>query len=320
VRHAYYYDDIVPPREWLVQASLLWERVWCGCLPSFIANFSGLMQADQDGQFLHELFVRTDIIATGPPAFDDSLLPDDLRARHGRMTQQLSKALDYIIEGVPFEIEYLEPGRESVSIDPIPKRPVGPPTFHDVRRMSTLFNNGIAPAWVDKGFPDLDFFFGDQRAAIRPSSAKANVLVRSIEAVLPVNVGDITLSQLIDFRETTRLRRLQFGRAADDLLNDVIDCSTEHDLQRAVRLCEEYIREQLSLLDVAYAACKMEAARRVMGVTFTAPALVAALSSAVHVPFYLPAAIVSSLSLASAEVLLALEKRRDPKGAMGVSS
>jgi len=47
-----------------------------------------------------------------------------------------------------------------------------------------------------------------------------------------------------------------------------------------------------------------------MGITFTAPALLGALSSVLHVPFYMPAAIVSAIALSIAEVLIAVEKGR----------
>lgn len=297
MRKAYYYGTPVPPKDWLVYASLLWDKVWVGPELQWLSEtFEKDMLLDNDSRFAYQLFTQSDILDVSLPVYEIKLLSEEEKYRFNHFYEKLSKFNQAVIDGT-------YPG-----VLPPPGEKFPPPTYEQMLQLASLFTQSLTPSWASKAFHELDYFFAHKSDFQEYHSLNANILQASIEAILPTNPNDVSTAQLIDFREATKLQRLKFRKEAEKLVNDLFACSTEDDLQRTTRLCEEYILEQINILEINYRSYKIEALKKVLGVTFAAPALLAALSSALHIPFYMPAAIISTISLASAEILLTVEK------------
>lgn len=318
MRQAYYYDNVVPPKDWLIYAIMLWDKVWVGPhLKPLIEAYPSQRQEDKNVAFVTDLLTTTTFLDASNPTIDLSLLSEEERDRYEKMMAELNKCLDYFIEGRPFQI--IIEGRRHLEIDPIPKKKLGPPKYGQMAIFSAMFTQCLTPSWVQKAFPGLDFFFYNERSFQKCHSLRTNVFVASIEAIIPKNPDSVTISQLVDFRERNQLQQRKFKIAADEIYNDILDCTTEEDLHHNVRLSEEFLREQLDMLELNYRKCKLDAAKKVMGITFTGPALLGALSAVLQIPFYAPAAIISAITLASADILFSIEKnraeiRREPFG------
>ena len=108
----------------------------------------------------------------------------------------------------------------------------------------------LTPSWAQRAFHDLDFFFETRDEFQQCHSLGPTVLLRAIEASIPEKPESIGLSTLIDFREKTKLQRLKFRQEVDALIDGLFNCSTEDDLQKRVKLCGEYIAEQVNILEL----------------------------------------------------------------------
>lgn len=75
------------------------------------------------------------------------------------------------------------------------------------------------------------------------------------------------------------------------------------------------LEEQLHLLEARFTVHKVETATKVFGLTLAAPAALQVLSSALSVPVFQPAAVISALALTAAEYLAARESRRAERDA-----
>lgn len=297
MRRAYYYDSVIPPKDWLIYASLLWDKIWVGqAVNQLSESYANEMLLDNDASLLYELMTKTDILDSSIPAKDTSLLSDEEEASFDEYLINASSQLESMLDGS--RPEFMPP----------PGKKFDPPTYDQMIQLSTLMNQCLTPSWAQNAFHELDYFFVNASEFQKCHSLNANVLLTSIEAVVPEKPESMDLSKLTEFRERTQLQRLKFRQEVDKLSDDLFACSTEAELRVKVKLCGEYIREQLNTLEVNYRAYKIDAIKKTMGITFTAPALLGALSSVLHVPFYMPAAIVSAISLSIAEILLAIEK------------
>lgn len=291
MRKAYYYGSAVPPKDWLVYASLLWDKIWVGQNVKFLSETrADQMRSNSDGRFLQELLTKTTIIDVSDPVVDADALSEDEGERFHKYYEHANAVLEAMLA---------QPARDT---------PFDPPTYEEMVKVASLMNQAATPPWAQNAFRDLDYFFDSSHNFQECHSLNTTVLLTTIEAIIPKEPESIEMDKLIEFRENSHLQRLKFREEVDKLFEGLFESSTDEDLQRKVKLCEEYILEQLNILELNYRAYKIDAVKKAMGITFTGPALVGALSSLLHVPFYMPAAIVSAIAISTAEILLAIEK------------
>jgi hypothetical protein len=251
------------------------------------------MLLDSDSRFVYELRTKTEILDDSTPSYDGNRLSEDEQTRFGKLFERASAGFD----------EILDPRHAPPDGKLFPRA-----SYKQFCEILLLGNRILVPGWAQNAFDDLDFFFSNTRDFQQCHSLNTTALFASIEAIVPKLPEAVELKQLLDFRENTQLQRLRFRQEVQGLHDTLFACSTEADLHANMKLCREFIEEQVNILQLNYRAHKIEAIKKSMGITFTAPALVGALASVLDVPFYMPAAIVSAVSLSIGEVLLAIEK------------
>lgn len=294
MKKAHYYESVIPPKAWLIHASLLWDKIWVGNgVEHIVQGYAREMLLDTDGRFVYELSTRTKILDDSVPSLDRNRLFEEEETRFDEHFEYASALFD----------EILDPSNAPPDGKLFPR-----PSYEQFCQILTLANKVLVPSWAQNAFDDLDCFFNNTRDFQQCHSLNTTALFASIEAIVPKMPEAIELKQLLDFRESTQLQRLKFRQEVQTLLDTLFACSTEADLHTNMKLCREFIEEQVNILQLNYRAHKIEAIKKSMGITFTAPALVGALASVLDIPFYMPAAIVSAISLSIAEVLLAIEK------------
>src|SRR6266581_7964435 len=130
---AYYYDSIIPPKDWLIYASLVWDKVWLN--PSALLlteSYAPEMLVNSDGAFLYDLMTKTTILDTSIPATDRNLLSQDENQRF---------------------VEYLNRGShilQSILDEPDPVVKYDRPTYQQFVELLSLGNKALTPSWAQR--------------------------------------------------------------------------------------------------------------------------------------------------------------------------
>ena len=282
---------------------MLWEKIWVGS--AFPDNL--LFTLERLSNKALDLTPREELVLKNKAFYEELARKEEIFDRtEAKIDFDTLSSEEQSIYGI-FKDGSAKKGLIKAGADPNEMNPLPAPDEVVLRLLSQA-----SPERAIRAFPSLDLFFADRECFQYYHSLKANVLLTSIEAIVPREPDSISVSQIINFRERTRLQREKFKLEieANQIFKNILNCSSEEELQGQMRLCEEYLREQLEFLKQEYRKCKIETFVKTIGMACAPPALLMALSSALNVPFYIPGVIVSILLLNSAVILEDLEKGR----------
>ena len=300
-RKVFYCSQYIPPRDWLVYASLLWDKIWAG--PSFPQNMfdtldrlsaksSDLSHREErlieNRSFYVDLATKTDIFDKNEAEVDESKLSADEKV---------------IFESLQDGSVHRERARLGATTSELARIPSGSEAI-------AVYLSQVSPQKVPQVLRETDIFFPDIQLFRNSFSVPANSLVSAIEAIVPKKPETLTIPQIQDFREAYGTKRNEFRRHARLTIEDICQCSTEKEFHATLKKCEDIILRQLSELEGSYRDCKIDAFRRAMYISFAPPAFIQVLSSALDVGFYeLPTAVAGG-SFAVADVIQTLKKGR----------
>jgi hypothetical protein len=296
-RSAVYYESIVPPRHWLVTASLLWDQIWIGEFGSFFStkwdpkSFPGVETPDL--AFMREIRQRSNILdenATPRRQFDGIVSPIGDTAEE--YIETYSKLLQDFIDMRPVVF----PERYKELNDEMPKDNAS------LVDLLSLLRKRLIPDWLTPGYPDFDFFFDLERKK-HVKNARANQIIHGVQATIPITAASLSLDKIIDFREERFFQRRKFQDAVDDLISQFNQCSTASQLERTSKDISTFVWDRLNDLDNIYRKYRIDTTTKILGVSISAPAISNVLSSLLHVPFYTPAGILSAIAILSAAIL-----------------
>lgn len=302
IRRVFYASPNAPPRDWLIYASLLWDKIWVG--PAFPTNlFHTLSRISRKSSKISE---RERLLLKNESFYKDIASTDifdrtETTIKLESLTKEERELYQATVDGTirrelkrlgatPYELSLLPGASEGI----------------------LRFLSQTSPDKALEVFPDLDFFFDDKKSFGAVFPLTGNVIVRSIQAAVPLRPDSVTVPQIMEFREKHRSQRtkLRYEIEANKFFNSILSCSTPQELKDQLKLCEEYICEQLDLLNATYRECEISVAKKIMGIAYSPPALVSALCSALHIPFYVPGVIISAMMLETAEILSLLQMQK----------
>ena len=157
-------------------------------------------------------------------------------------------------------------------------------------------------------FPNVDFFFADDRSFVTGTHSPEHLLLRGVEAVVPTAPSEVSMAQFESFRADTAVQRQRCRDLMASELRRFQTIATEAEFLAALRHITELLREQLALLEIRCRQHKVDVIKKVFGLTLAAPAALQVMSSVLAVPFLQPAAVLSVLSIAAADYLAARER------------
>jgi len=135
--------------------------------------------------------------------------------------------------------------------------------------------------------------------------APANPMMKIL---VPVQPSKISASQIVDFRKANDLRRVKFQNAVDAMIKQFGDTSGEEDFQRLLKLAGDELQEQQSKLDTIYRDTKIEATAKMVTTIGGPPALLGIIGSVLGISCFEAAGFVASASLSVVPWLVAREK------------
>jgi len=291
VRTAFYHPSAVPPRDWLFFAALLWERIQVNDLlrhalsanPDYVAS-------NPDAAMLLHLLRETSICTTDPPVVAQNL-PEKEERPWIDYLEDANRALEKLLSQ-----EELPPERRVV------------PSTEQLIRLSTLSNQMLLHDRFATVFANVDFFFAHGRSFVNDMPPTQHLLIRAVEAVVPLAPSQLSVAQLEEFRADTALQRQRCRELMTSELRRFEGVATEAEFVASLNHITEFLREQLALLEIRCRQYKVDVAKKVFGLTFAAPAALQVMGSVLAVPFLQPAAILATLSIAAADYLAAREK------------
>lgn len=321
MRKAFHAENLVPDKKWLIYTSLIWDKVVLEPFDLMMNIYPAIVDFPEwkdSIEFAFNMIDKTDIVdyelpkpkfellsdkemelwvKTSTQGFEEiSIVSTKLRGKANSIGALLDKYCCKIKENKKIE--------SSISENMINM-------LEAMISMKSKMLDSVAkvhfPSQIQHAFPDMDFFYNSSDVFSNNTSSR-NCLVKEVEAIVPINIETITISQIEDFRARYFLHRNKFRIEANKLLDSILECSTEKSLQKNLKLCEEALMEQINILQINFRKCMIDSTKQTLGITLGAPALVTAFSSLLNIPFYVPAAIISSLSISAAEILNAIEK------------
>ena len=296
-RSAVYYESIVPPRSWIITASLLWDQIWIGEFGIFFSKkwdpkcFPDI--ETPDFVFMREIRKRSNILdenATPRRQFDGIVSPIGDTAEE--YIETYSKLFQDFLDKRPV----IFPERYKELNDEMPKDNA------NLVDLLSILRKRLIPYWLMPGYPDFDFFF-DLEGKDHVENTRANQIIHGIQATIPISAASLSLDKIIDFREEKLLQRRKFQDAVDDLIFQFNQCSSASQLERTSKDISTFVGDRLNDLDNIYRKYRIETTTKILGVSISAPAISGVLSSLLHVPFYTPAGIVSAIAILSASIL-----------------
>lgn len=324
MRKAFYYDSAIPPEKWLRLASLLWDEIW---ISPFVGNLlSSLDSFDElQGTFLASLYQadRSIFDATNLDAsknIAETILKDEKLTLFKRTLLQYTEQttnLDITIASANSITRLLEQAKEIASRGNI-KAANNLLTELKQRtkaykatmiEKADYFNRAFFNSAFKELYPQLDYFFDKERSLYEYYSSEKEVMLIGVDAFLPRNVNVLTINQIIDFRGVTKTQRLQFRKAGENVLKDIMLSASERDFFSAVERLKDIMNEELDKSRKAYQVCKIEAVQKGMTV-FTVSSALSLLPSVLGLGIFLPAALLSGAAFSSARGLAAFDKDR----------
>jgi hypothetical protein len=296
-RSAVYYESLIPPRSWLVTASLLWDQIWIGDASSILdkkwdpKRFPGVETPDL--MFMREMRQHSNILdenTTPNGQFDGIISPIgdtavEYLGTYSKLFQDFLAKRPVIFPERFKELEEEQPKDSDTLID-----------------LLTLLRKRLIPYWLLRAYPDFDFFF-DPKGKDYIDSARANQIIQGIQVTIPIAAVSLSLDRIIDFREEKLLQRRKFQDAVDDLISQFNQCASASQLEKTSNQISAFVEGRINDLDNIYRKFRIETTKKILGVSISVPAISNVLSSLLNVPFYAPAGLVSAIAILSADIL-----------------
>jgi hypothetical protein len=293
MRTAFYHPSALPPRDWLFFAALLWERIHVSDLVgSALRDHPEYVAATPDAAMLLRLISETSICTSAPPLLAQDLPSDQEQAWTAYLSGANQPLAAFLSQ------EELPPERRTIL------------SAEQLVALATLMDQVVLHDRFTAVFPSVDFFFADNHAFITSAHSRQHLLLQGVEAPIPRVPNHVSIAQLEAFRAETALQRQRCRDAMATELARFETIGTEQDFVAAVRQVGDVLREQLELLEARCRQHKVNVMKKAFGVTLAAPAALQVIASALAVPLFQPAAIVSVLSLAAADYLAARERHQ----------
>lgn len=322
MRKAFYYDSAFPPHQWLVLASLLWDKIWLSPLVKIVLSSPYLFEESRN-TFLGKMYDSgLNVFDFSSPKTSDAYLRDNPKEEDHHQYNELIKRFVETITGRDLPIDEIDRLRKNMVLfqgsgDTSSalratnrlKKMVARRTKEIVDE-ATAYNHAFLNSKFREMYPELDYFFAREKTFENywPNSNK--VFVHSVRALLPVDLGEITIPQIMDFRNETAVHRLNFKISSEAILENIMDASSEAQLQQLIKTYTDLLKDQLAKLETAYTHSKIKSVLTAIGVVTGVPTLLSLLGTALQIGIYEPAAIASGFSAAGASLKAALDKAR----------
>ncbi len=154
-----------------------------------------------------------------------------------------------------------------------------------------FFNAGYYNYRFKDLFPQLDYFFSKEKSFYEYCSSKKEVILLGVEALLPLTLNEISISQIKDFRQLTGPQTLNFiEKISEKTLNEVMESSDEEGFKTALARFKDILHEKKTLLQKNYKLCKIQAGIKKLNIVCLA---MTGISLLFPISFYEPALFLS---------------------------
>lgn len=325
MRKVFYYDEAVPPKEWLIIASLLWDKIWISPIIANILSAPHLFKTFEKS-FIAEVFRKLDVFDFSDPLRDKdkqlALLSD------GEELEHFKKAIARYVEKYLtnkqgswadiFELHkkadfYLKIGNRGMGLQLLKKisRIVDSKyEWSKINREITSYNHAFFNSKFKEVYVDLDYFFEQEKTFQNYWPNTNKVFMYSVKSLLPIEPLRISSSQIRDFRQKTISERFRFKNESKNMLREILQATNEKDLRYSLQRFEDVLRSELDLLEKRYADCKIKSSFMSLSIIGGIPTSLHLLCQAVHVPIYDPATIIAGLSAAGASLISSINSYR----------
>lgn len=317
MRNAFYYDSAIPPENWLKITSLLWNKIYISPLILNLLKIGNHSQEVRD-EFLTKLYYAdNDLFNTFSPEANWKKAQGTLNEEYFDIYRKLT---DEFIRGMESDFDLIDRMKnliEEMGCLKNEKEFIGAlkagnrlKAAFDEYKTKTIekanyFNFGFYNHRFKELFPQLDYFFNKEKSFHEYCSSEKEVILLGVEALLPLNIAEISIPQIKDFRELTKSQRLKFIRVSEGILKDIMNSYDEEGFNKALRRFREILDEKILLLQKDYKLCKIQVGMRKIKI-------ICLVTTGLHLLFpisiYEPALWLSDVSVFTAEHFL--EKRK----------
>lgn len=322
MRKAFYYDNAMPPENWLKIAILLWDKIWISPLVIELLKSLDTFKELKDN-FLTRLYLADkSFFDTEFPKLDKSRMQEILKEDDVILFKEI--VLEYVTEinkrdinpkTLESNMKLMKQTRFEISRRNLTKakqmiarlEEQGKAYKRNLIEKAEYFNKAFYNSRFKELFPQLDYFFDKKHSFFEYYSSKKEVILIGVEAFLPVDLSDLTVGQIIDFRNTTKTQRISFRKEAENVLKDFVLFSSEKDFHRTTERFKDILHAELDVLKKAYRACKIEAAYKGIGI-FTVSSVLSYLASVADIGIFQPASIIAAISFSGSRGLASYEK------------
>jgi len=312
MRKAFYYDSAIPPNHWLKITSLLWDKIYISPLIDGFLRFATFFDETKN-QFLTKLYRSDkDLFDTFSPEThwqkikEGQNLKEEYFDIYRNLTREILTEMNSNISQIKHIVKLTEEMKLPKSIK-AGYQAIDAFKSYKVRTIekANYFNNGFYNHKFHELFPQLDYFF-DKDASFREYYSNGReVILLGVDALLPLNLDDISIPQIKDFRQLTRQQRIKFIDASEEILKNVMNSSDEEGFNKALRHFKDILDEKVLLLNKDYKLCKIKAGIKRLQVICLA---VTGIGILFPISLCEPALYLSDVSIFGAEHFL--EKRK----------
>ena len=225
----------IPPRDWLVHALLVYDKV----------------QIDPD-QLQLVLSSKDKFPSTIPQSeidyFNKILASEELKPAF------LSKSvvLDQTVFKEIIDSQGIDKLITIFFLDAIGNFRAASPEVYQVR--STVEKIIFASAI---NIPDLDLYF-PWFSGGATSDTTSSILFTSIQQLVPLSPDKIEPSQIFDFRKANKLSRIEMLKASDAVIADIKCATTEADSTRLTKELTDHMQDRLQTMQKQYKQCNIK--------------------------------------------------------------
>lgn len=319
MRKAFYYDNVIPPKNWLILTSLLWDKIYISPLLHGLLKIGYHFKEVRD-EFLTKLYYSdNDLFDTFSPQANWEKAQHTLNEAYFDIYRNLTR--EFIVEmqnnlsatnqivQLAEEMHHCKSKKDFTAASNVGYRLID--TFNAYKtktiEKANYFNSGFYNHRFKELFPEFVYFFDKEQSFKNYCSSNKEALLCTIESFIPINLNLISIKQIKDFRENTISKRIKFRKASEEILKEIMHSSTESEFDNSLKIFKDFLYEELNILKKDYRDCKINASIKsikVLTLGINLPSILAAIS----IPIFEPASIVASLSLASASFLSNIEK------------
>ena len=322
MKKIFYYDNALPPKRWLVMASLLWDKIW---ISPIIGEF--LLKSPFTNEF-KDLFLvglyrsNAGIIDTARHVQDSEKFIQMISNEEEKQyfKKNIGDYVDIVLKNpFPFE-KWVElqnkarvyAGMRNVALLQKTKKEMEQVVESWEKKLAseaTKYNHAFYNYKFREAIPELEFFFDNEKSFQSYCPNRNKVFVYSVEAFIPYLPEKVTVRQIEDFRAGTSSQRIKFRKVSQELLSDIMRSSTQSDFNNSMTIFKDYLNDELDALRKSYRNCKINAGFKIINIVGVG-SFVTLLSRIFAMPIYEPASIVAAASCSTAVLLSDLEKGR----------